>query len=451
MIKRIFLLLISGLIYIAPVSAQVGLFIRSNSSSLSAPVQGQTWLFNSTNNTMQVYNGSIFQVASAPQNNFTASVAPTAANDNTQGYSAGSEWYNTTNGYVYSCVNAATLAAVWVQINNLGSLSIPLTSIQQGGATTGQALIWNGSQWNPSTQNIGLSNLLQTGAVVGQVPIWNGTAWVAGNPPGGSASVPLSQLATSGGITGDAIQFDGTHWVAVNPISLINLGANNQISSYDTGNPDAGYGFVSVNSTTYSAGTNTIQDDDPTFIYLDSSTGTNTSTLPNNNDVLGKCFTFIPVNFANTITITAAGSDVILPYGSSSTVTSLVLNPAANNPYPIILEADGNSPGVWIQLTPTGGDIVSNQNANFQALGNNSYYIDISSGNVTATLPDATLCPGQQVKVIVVNSANTLTLATTAGQNINGTSPSQSIMNIGDFYIVESDGSNWWIIGSNTI
>ena len=210
-------------------NAQVGLFIRPNSSSLSSPVQGQTWLFNSTNNTMQVFNGSVFQIASAPQNNFTAVLAPTSSNDNTQGYSPASLWYNTDTGYTYQCVDATTSAAIWVQTNNLGSLSIPLTAIQQGGATTGQSLIWNGSQWSPSTQNIGLNNLLQTGAVVGQVPIWTGSAWVAGNPPGGSAGVPLSQLTQSGASSGQIISWNGSNWVAAAA-----SGGGSTVSAQDT-------------------------------------------------------------------------------------------------------------------------------------------------------------------------------------------------------------------------
>lgn len=200
-----------------PANAQVGLFIRPNSSSLSSPIQGQTWLFNSTNNTMQVYNGSSFITASAPQNNYAATLAPTSANDNTQGYSPGSSWYNTSTSYIYQCVSAATSAAVWVQINNLGSLSIPLTALQSGSATTGQSLLWNGSHWAPGSPLVSFNNVLQTGAIVGQVPVWNGINWVPTTLSGGggatitptyvtgnneSASLPNSlQLQAGSGIT----------------------------------------------------------------------------------------------------------------------------------------------------------------------------------------------------------------------------------------------------------
>lgn len=207
------ILLLLSLLFMQPCFAQVGLFVRPNSSSLTAPVSGQTWLFNSSNLTMSVFNGASFQTASAPKNNFTAVLAPTNYNDNTQGYSQASLWYNTVSGYTYECVDVTTNAAIWIQTNNLGSLTIPLNIIQAGGAATGQSLVFNGTHWAPGTQISSLSVLSQSGAVTGQVPLWNGSSWVAGNPPGGSAAVPLSQLAQSGATTGQVPQWNGSAWI----------------------------------------------------------------------------------------------------------------------------------------------------------------------------------------------------------------------------------------------
>lgn len=47
------------------------------------------------------------------KHNFSASAAPTTANDNTQGYSVGSWWFDTTGDQVYVCADAGTGAAVW--------------------------------------------------------------------------------------------------------------------------------------------------------------------------------------------------------------------------------------------------------------------------------------------------------------------------------------------------
>lgn len=50
-----------------------------------------------------------------------ATTAPTTANDDTQGYVAGSIWVDRTNDKVYICTDNATGAAVWVQIAGAGS------------------------------------------------------------------------------------------------------------------------------------------------------------------------------------------------------------------------------------------------------------------------------------------------------------------------------------------
>lgn len=62
-----------------------------------------------------------------PLTNTTATTAPGAANDQTQGYSRGSTWINTANNLVYTCVNAATSAAVWVQALPAGPTNSTLT------------------------------------------------------------------------------------------------------------------------------------------------------------------------------------------------------------------------------------------------------------------------------------------------------------------------------------
>jgi hypothetical protein len=50
----------------------------------------------------------------APQANMTATAAPTVSNDNTQGYAVGSQWLWAANNISWTCMDAATGAAVWV-------------------------------------------------------------------------------------------------------------------------------------------------------------------------------------------------------------------------------------------------------------------------------------------------------------------------------------------------
>lgn len=71
---------------------------------------------------------------SGPQNNFTATSDPTVSNDTTQGYSVGSEWFNTVTNQYWKCFSATTGAADWIQrslptLNNVQTgqvLTIPL-------------------------------------------------------------------------------------------------------------------------------------------------------------------------------------------------------------------------------------------------------------------------------------------------------------------------------------
>lgn len=56
-----------------------------------------------------------------PLSNTTATTNPVVGNDNTQGYSRGSYWVNTTTSNLFVCTNAATGAAVWVQTSPANS------------------------------------------------------------------------------------------------------------------------------------------------------------------------------------------------------------------------------------------------------------------------------------------------------------------------------------------
>lgn len=53
-----------------------------------------------------------------PFNNFTATVDPSSGDDQTQGYTPGSRWFNTSTGILWTCLSAATGAASWAQHNH---------------------------------------------------------------------------------------------------------------------------------------------------------------------------------------------------------------------------------------------------------------------------------------------------------------------------------------------
>ena len=53
---------------------------------------------------------------SGAQNNFTATADPTVSDDETEGYSPGSEWLNTTTESLFFCVDDSPGAAVWLPL-----------------------------------------------------------------------------------------------------------------------------------------------------------------------------------------------------------------------------------------------------------------------------------------------------------------------------------------------
>jgi hypothetical protein len=69
---------------------------------------------------------------------------------------------------------------------------------------------------------------------------------------------------------------------------------------------------------------------------------------------------------------------------------------------------------------------------------------DTSGGDRTATLPDAASFPARRYTLVKTVSANTLTVATTSSQTINGAAASaQNLTTQWSRFTVVSDGANW--------
>lgn len=125
------------------------------------------------------------------QSNLTATTNPTVSSDNTQGYSIGSTWCNTTTNALFVCVNTSTGAAIWNQVP-----SLPVT-IAQGGTgsttknfvdlTTGQTVagskVFSNNVSMSANAQIGTTGLGDNGAV--EIQLANATTVPTTNPTGG--------------------------------------------------------------------------------------------------------------------------------------------------------------------------------------------------------------------------------------------------------------------------
>lgn len=71
---------------------------------------------------------------------------------------------------------------------------------------------------------------------------------------------------------------------------------------------------------------------------------------------------------------------------------------------------------------------------------------DTTANSITVTLPLASEIIGREIKIKKIAAANTVTVATQDGDTIDG-SPTQTLTALYSFIEVESDGTNWFIIG----
>jgi len=89
---------------------------KVSATAPTGPAAGDLW-YDSTNSNTYVWDGSawidVTAAGSSIKNNDAGIVAPTTANDQTQGYSAGSRWIDVTGNAAYICISAGTGAANW--------------------------------------------------------------------------------------------------------------------------------------------------------------------------------------------------------------------------------------------------------------------------------------------------------------------------------------------------
>ena len=90
-------------------------------------------------------------------NYLTATTAPTASNDGTQGYTVGSIWFNVTDSSLYVCKDSSTGAAVWSVYRERPYKLFSANLTQAGTDAPVVTVLYNdtGITWTPAYEDVG--------------------------------------------------------------------------------------------------------------------------------------------------------------------------------------------------------------------------------------------------------------------------------------------------------
>lgn len=118
-----------------PLNSILGQLDANTTAVSGASLQKSNNLSDLTNTAAARSNLGLTGLANA-FSNLTATTNPTVSSDQTQGYSVGSTWVNTTTHNIFVCASAATGAAIWSQIP-----TFPLAVNQGGTGSTTQNFV----------------------------------------------------------------------------------------------------------------------------------------------------------------------------------------------------------------------------------------------------------------------------------------------------------------------
>lgn len=167
------------------------------------------------------------------------------------------------------------------------------------------------------------------------------------------------------------------------------------------------------------------------------------------------------VGFAIAYRLQKSTGDTIFEFGTSSSTNLGYVNSvtgafylASNNIEALRIDTSQNI-GIGTSTPLSKTDIVGSFGANITSVSVNTtlnathrtLIVNATSANITVTLPAAATCTRREYIILKSDSsANTVTIDGNASETING-SLTQTISSQYDFIKVQSDGSNWYIIG----
>lgn len=209
-----------------------------------------------------------------PLNNYTAVTDPTVNDDITQGYSAGSYWYNTITGDTFFLVNPAVGAANWIlqtaiSPSDLGSAAfedVAFFAVASQGAkadsvdtllksgAAGQTLISNGAL-DPVWSNRGLTTPVVKPTTSGGAVLFSGSEIPANVKKitigfdqfsTNGTNIPKIRLGTSGGVLGSGYTGSGGYISGTGLNSLGATDAFNITQSWSAANVLCGTFFLTL-------------------------------------------------------------------------------------------------------------------------------------------------------------------------------------------------------------
>lgn len=312
-------------------------------------------------------------------------------------------------------------------VNNPALSLNDLTDVTSTGATTNQVLLWNGTQWVPgnisggdnwgtqtAVTNSTLSGngtsvsplgLAQQGASSGQVLKWNGTNWAPGSDNVGASSGSVNvtarligdgtlanplDIAQQAATAGQVLKWGGSSWVPSNDADAQTLNLIGNTLSLTNG------GSVTLpTGTTYTAGTG---------INLGGNVITNTA--PDQTVALtGTGGTTVTGTYPNfTINSTTGGGSYTAGTGISivgNVITNTSLNTDAQT-----LSVVGN------QLSISGGNTVTMPTGTTYTAGTG---ISLGGNVITNTAPDQTVTLNSGTGISVTGSYPSFTITATGG------------------------------------
>ncbi|MHC1762929.1 MAG: hypothetical protein AB9869_01300 [Verrucomicrobiia bacterium] len=104
--------------------------------------------------------------------------------------------------------------------------------------------------------------------------------------------------------------------------------------------------------------------------------------------------------------------------------------------------------GTYSDFAVLGTDTYSGGSTTLASYSASTYFANSTGGTGVITLPYANACSGQIRTIKVISPAPSGSVATQGTDKIDGAS-SYSLTSSNKFVTVQSDGSNWWIIGQN--